>query len=357
MQLDRSGGRRQFPALGQRSSLTSAGRMLADLLGPIRCLTSFLEDATNLLNGLLSQVPKALWRLVLGLFVPAHGCLPFWASRSIELPDRLQHGGSQPSDNRPVPPPLGVAEQTRFGLLCRGDAPSMTALQEGRRRGPNAEPPVRSFGNARTCAAAGHTSWSAAVIRRLRVGQFGNRDQYRLEATYYLTPLPVDGGAGLGRDGDQAPMAILHAGLPRRTGGCCYCWAGPGWWLPSRVRSGSGSDMAAVASGSSVPAVAAGSVRLVSRPGPGFSVSLPTMPVSAWPLEVVSWGAPARGRPTPAWWAARPRSGSAPDMPTVLVGCSLLVAAGSGVGLVGVATGPRVVSVAAEHAGIRWAVG
>ena len=34
MQLDRSGGRRQFPALGQRSSLTSAGRMLADLLGP-----------------------------------------------------------------------------------------------------------------------------------------------------------------------------------------------------------------------------------------------------------------------------------------------------------------------------------
>jgi hypothetical protein len=124
-------------------------------------------------------------------------------------------------------------------------------------------------GRGRAGAATGHTSWSAAVIRRLRVGQFGNRDQYRLEATYYLTPLPVDGGAGLGRDGDQAPMAILHAGLPRRTGGCCYCWAGPGWWLPSRVRAGSGSDMAAVASGSSVPAVAAGSVRLVSRPAQG----------------------------------------------------------------------------------------
>jgi hypothetical protein len=31
----------------------------------------------------------------------------------------------------------------------------MTVLQEGRRRGPNAEPPVRSFGNARTCAADG----------------------------------------------------------------------------------------------------------------------------------------------------------------------------------------------------------
>src|SRR5215216_5813085 len=96
MQLDRSGGRRQFPALGQRSSLTSAGRILADLLGPTRCLTSFLEDATNLLNGLLSQVPKALWRLVLGLSFPRMAVLPFWASRSIELIDRLQHGGSQP---------------------------------------------------------------------------------------------------------------------------------------------------------------------------------------------------------------------------------------------------------------------
>jgi hypothetical protein len=35
--------------------------MLADLLGPTAALTSFLEDATNLLNGLLSQVPKALY--------------------------------------------------------------------------------------------------------------------------------------------------------------------------------------------------------------------------------------------------------------------------------------------------------
>jgi hypothetical protein len=31
----------------------------------------------------------------------------------------------------------------------------MTVLKEGRRRGPNAEPPVRSFGNARACAADG----------------------------------------------------------------------------------------------------------------------------------------------------------------------------------------------------------
>src|SRR5215211_9273642 len=38
--------------------------------------------------------------------------------------------------------------------------------------------------------------------------------------------------------------------------------------------------MAAVASGSSASAVAAGSVRRVSRPGPGFSASLPSMPVS-----------------------------------------------------------------------------
>src|SRR5215216_7690766 len=96
MQLDRSGVRRQFPALGQRSSLTSAGRILADLLGPTRCLTSFLEDTTNLLNGLLSQVPKALWRLVLGRIVPAHGCLPFWASRSIDLPIASSMTGRSP---------------------------------------------------------------------------------------------------------------------------------------------------------------------------------------------------------------------------------------------------------------------
>jgi hypothetical protein len=31
----------------------------------------------------------------------------------------------------------------------------MTVLKEGRRRGPNAEPLVRNFGNARTCAADG----------------------------------------------------------------------------------------------------------------------------------------------------------------------------------------------------------
>ena len=48
-------------------------------------------------------------------------------------------------------------KQGRQGLACSavGDAPSMTVLKEGRRRGPNAEPPVRSFGNARTCAADG----------------------------------------------------------------------------------------------------------------------------------------------------------------------------------------------------------
>jgi hypothetical protein len=31
----------------------------------------------------------------------------------------------------------------------------MTVLKQGRRRGPNSEPLVRSFGNARTCAADG----------------------------------------------------------------------------------------------------------------------------------------------------------------------------------------------------------
>jgi hypothetical protein len=54
MQVDRSGVGRQLSALGQRSSLTSPVRVLAGLLGPTRCLASFLRDATNLRNGLLS---------------------------------------------------------------------------------------------------------------------------------------------------------------------------------------------------------------------------------------------------------------------------------------------------------------
>ena len=42
-----------------------------------------------------------------------------------------------------------------FGLLWHGDNASMAVLWEGKRRGPNSEPLVRSFGNARTCAADG----------------------------------------------------------------------------------------------------------------------------------------------------------------------------------------------------------
>jgi hypothetical protein len=123
MQLDRSGVRRQFPALGQRSSLTSAGRtlMLADLLGPTRCLTRSLEDATNLLNGLHSQVPKTLWRLVLGLFVPAHGC-PTILGKPVNRVARSPSAWrvAAPPTTGLLPPPLGVAGRTRFGLLCRG---------------------------------------------------------------------------------------------------------------------------------------------------------------------------------------------------------------------------------------------
>jgi hypothetical protein len=40
----------------------------------------------------------------------------------------------------------------------KGDNPSMVVLQEGKRRGPNSEPLVRSFGNARTCAVDGCTT-------------------------------------------------------------------------------------------------------------------------------------------------------------------------------------------------------
>src|SRR5512132_4397891 len=65
--------------------------------------------------------------------------------------------------------------------------------------------------------------------------------------------------------------------------GSCHCRALPRSRVPSRVRSGSASDMAVVFTGWPAPVVAAGSgpVRRVSRQGPGFSVSLPSMPVSA----------------------------------------------------------------------------
>src|SRR5215204_5021152 len=61
----------------------------------------------------------------------------------------------RPTDNRPVTPPLRELARVTFRLLWPGDNPSMTVLREGKRRGPNSEPLVRSFGNARTCAADG----------------------------------------------------------------------------------------------------------------------------------------------------------------------------------------------------------
>ena len=115
------------------------------------------------------------------------------------------------------------------------------------------------------------------------------------------------------------------------------------------------SDMAAVVSGSSASAVAAGSVRRSVAARPGFSVSLPTMPVSAWPLAVVSWGAPARGRPLVSWVARGRCAPGRPDIPTSGPGAP----AGRGwvgVGLAGVAARPWVLSVTAEHAGIGTAV-
>src|SRR5215218_3589273 len=107
MPLDRAGVRRQFPALGQRSSLTSAAGGSA---WPTRCLTRFLEDATNLLNGLLSQVPKALWRLVLGRIVPAHGC-PTILGKPVNRVARSPSAWrvAAPPTTGLLPPPLGVA--------------------------------------------------------------------------------------------------------------------------------------------------------------------------------------------------------------------------------------------------------
>jgi hypothetical protein len=155
MQLDRSGVRRQLPALGQRSPLTSAGRMLAGVRGPTRCLAGFLEHVTSLLNDLASQVPKALRGLALGLVVPAQSRPHAGQAGRSTCPITSSMVGHSPPTTGLSPPPLGVAGQARFGLLCRGDAPSMTVLKEGRRRDPNAEPPLRSFGNARTCAVDG----------------------------------------------------------------------------------------------------------------------------------------------------------------------------------------------------------
>ena len=71
--LDRSGVRRQLPPFRQRGPGTGADRALVRLPRSIGCLVGFLEDATNPLNGLASQVPKALQRLALDRTVAAHG--------------------------------------------------------------------------------------------------------------------------------------------------------------------------------------------------------------------------------------------------------------------------------------------
>jgi hypothetical protein len=114
MQADRSGVRRQLPALGERSSLTSAGRALAGLRGPTRCLAGFLEHMTSLLNGLVSQVPKALQGPVLGLVglvIRAHGHpIP---DKPVDrlAPITSSMAGRGHSDNRPVTTAFGTARQ------------------------------------------------------------------------------------------------------------------------------------------------------------------------------------------------------------------------------------------------------
>src|SRR5262245_760069 len=120
MQADRSGVRRQLSALGQRSSLSSADRVPASLLGPTGCLAGCLADATSLLNGLVSQVPKALQGLVLGLIVLAHSALPFWTSWSIDSPDTSSMAGRSPGDNLPVVTPLRRRlRAAAFARACR----------------------------------------------------------------------------------------------------------------------------------------------------------------------------------------------------------------------------------------------
>jgi hypothetical protein len=119
MHLDRSGMRRQLPALGQRSSLTSAGRLLMCLGGPTGRLAGFLEHLTSLLNGLVSQVPKALQGLVIGLMLPPMTALPFWTSRSTDLPYTSSMAGAAqpagpatPAENSPGKVSLALATGT-----------------------------------------------------------------------------------------------------------------------------------------------------------------------------------------------------------------------------------------------------
>ena len=118
LQVDRSGVRRQLGA-GQRSSLTSPVRVLAGLLGPTRCLASFLRDATNLRNGLLSQVAKALQGL--GLIIPTHG----WPAIVNKPVDRLARSPrawpvAAPPNYRPVAPPWCRSGRDR-GLACSAE--------------------------------------------------------------------------------------------------------------------------------------------------------------------------------------------------------------------------------------------
>jgi len=62
--------------------------------------------------------------------------------------------GFSPPDNRRTATGLGRRGKAgKFGVPWQGNGLSMVVLKEGRRRGPNSEPLVRSFGDARTCAA------------------------------------------------------------------------------------------------------------------------------------------------------------------------------------------------------------
>jgi uncharacterized membrane protein YqiK len=70
-------------------------------------------------------------------------------------------------------------------------------------------------------------------------------------------------------------------------------------WEPSLVRAGSASDMATVSRGwSTLPATGSGSVRAVSRPGPGSCSSLPIMPRSRPRASGTSTGPPMGSAPT-----------------------------------------------------------
>jgi hypothetical protein len=128
------------------------------VLGPTRWLAGFLADAKNLLNGLVREIPQARSASSRASSFPRMTSYRF---EPVDWLARFLHDGGVVSIRQPAGPTTPAEKWPGQGLACsgKGDNPSMVVvLQEDKRRGPNSEPLVRSFGNARTCAVDGCTT-------------------------------------------------------------------------------------------------------------------------------------------------------------------------------------------------------